>query len=78
MKLVEHVAQITFSGKRALEQGQTVIYVTERAVFRLTADGVALIEIAPGIDLQGDVLDRMGFVPIVASPRVMSPAHFTI
>jgi acyl CoA:acetate/3-ketoacid CoA transferase len=78
MKLVKQVAQITFSGKRALEQGQTVIYVTERAVFRLTAEGVHLIEIAPGIDLHSDVLDRMGFAPIVNSPRVMNPAHFTI
>ena len=64
-KLVGQVEHITFSGAEARRRGQTVIYVTERAVFRLDSDGVALMEIAPGIDLQRDVLDRMGFEPIL-------------
>ena len=49
-------------------QGQHVIYVTERAVFELREDGVHLVEIAPGIDLQADVLDRIGFTPRMESP----------
>ena len=67
-KLVEKVDQITFSGPQASVQGQHVIYVTERAVFELREDGVHLVEIAPGIDLQADVLDRMGFTPRMESP----------
>src|SRR5690606_6741884 len=64
-KLKSEVERITFSGKYAQESGQTVIYITERAVFRLTPDGVELAEIAPGVDLQSDILDRMEFAPIV-------------
>ena len=67
-KLVASVDQITFSGPQACVQGQQVVYVTERAVFALREDGVHLVEIAPGIDLQEDVLDRMGFVPRMDSP----------
>jgi acyl CoA:acetate/3-ketoacid CoA transferase len=64
-KLVAAVEHVTFSGAQARANGQTVLYVTERAVFRLDPDGVALIEVAPGVDLRGDVLDRMDFRPIV-------------
>jgi acyl CoA:acetate/3-ketoacid CoA transferase len=64
-KLVEHVEHITFSGEQARHLDQEVIYVTERAVFRLDPDGIALIEMAPGIDLQADILQRMQFEPIV-------------
>jgi propionate CoA-transferase len=64
-KVVAEVAHITFSGEQARRRGQRVLYVTERASFELTAEGVALIEVAPGIDLQRDVLDRMAFRPIV-------------
>ncbi|MCY3905568.1 MAG: hypothetical protein OXF76_20615 [Caldilineaceae bacterium] len=66
-KLVESVDQITFSGQQALASGQKALYVTERAVFELTEAGMLLKELAPGIDLQADVLDRMGFTPILPS-----------
>lgn len=62
-KFLKNVDQITFNGPFAMEKGQTVLYVTERAVFELRADGVYLKEIAPGIDLQTQVLDLMDFVP---------------
>lgn len=65
-KFVERVGQISFNGRRAVESGQTVMFVTERAVFRLSAEGLVLCEIAPGVRLQEDVLDRLGFKPIVA------------
>ncbi len=65
-KLVKRVQQISYNGKVAIARGQNMLYVTERAVFRLTERGPELIEIAKGIDLQKDVLDQMEFVPIIA------------
>ena len=65
-KFLNEVEQLTFSASSALENGQTVIYITERAVFKLTEKGLVLTEIAPGIDLQKDVLDQMEFTPIIA------------
>ncbi len=65
-KFVNKVEQITFSGKNALKNNLDVLYVTERAVFKLTKEGVELIEIAPGIDLQKDVLDKMKFKPLIS------------
>jgi acyl CoA:acetate/3-ketoacid CoA transferase len=65
-KLVPKVDQITFSGPQAQVRKQQVLYLTERASFRLTQHGVELFEIAPGIDLQRDVLDQMGFKPQLA------------
>ncbi|WP_221179305.1 CoA-transferase [Streptomyces botrytidirepellens] len=76
-KFVQAVDEVTFSGPQALARGQEVLYVTERAVFRLVPDGVELIEIAPGISVDRDVLPHMGFIPIVRDPRVMDPALFT-
>ena len=70
-KLVEQVRHISFSGARARETGQEVLYITERAVFRLVPEGVALVEVAPGIDAQRDVLDRMGFAPVVGDLTAM-------
>jgi propionate CoA-transferase len=64
-KLVEHVQQVSFSGKYALEKGQKVLYVTERAVFQLERQGLVLTEIAPGIRLREDVLDMMEFEPVI-------------
>lgn len=67
-KFLQQVDQITFSGKYAASIGQRVMYVTERAVFVLEADGLVLTEIAPGIDLERDVLAHMGFRPRIATP----------
>ncbi|MEY8876404.1 MAG: acyl CoA:acetate/3-ketoacid CoA transferase [Leptothrix sp. (in: b-proteobacteria)] len=76
-KLVKAVDQITFSGPQALKRGQRVLYLTERASFRLTADGVELFELAPGIDLQRDVLAQMDFTPRLAPDLAVMPAsHF--
>ncbi len=72
-KLVRQVDQVTFSGPQAVARGQRVLWVTERAVFRLTPEGVELAEVAPGIDVRTQVLDRMGFTPLVppGGPAVM-------
>ncbi|MEP2530653.1 CoA-transferase [Shimia sp.] len=75
-KFIEAIQQITFSGSRASRLGKPVLYVTERCVFSLGADGIELIEIAPGIDLQRDILDRMGFAPIVNQPQLMDARIF--
>ena len=74
-KLVRAVEQITFSGTEALRRGQEAIYVTERAVFRLTPDGILLEEIAPGVDLRRDVLERMDFTPLLPRDPAIMPAE---
>jgi propionate CoA-transferase len=66
IKFVEKVNQVTFNGPMAVEKGQEIVYVTERAVFRLTKEGVTLTEIAPGVDLEKDILSLMAFKPIVS------------
>jgi len=77
-KFVRSVQQITFSGIEAMRNGQETLYVTERAVFRLTPKGMVLTEVAPGVDIRRDVLERMGFEPLVpADPAVMPARHFT-
>jgi propionate CoA-transferase len=65
-KFVERVEQITFSGELAAEQGQRVQFITERAVLVITKDGVMVTEIAPGVDLEKDVLGQMAFRPRVS------------
>ena len=64
-KFIDSVDQITFSGNRAMKLEQPVMYITERAVFELKEDGLHLTEIAPGIDIQKDILDVMDFAPII-------------
>lgn len=70
-KLVEHVEQITLNGKEALRNGQDVMYITERAVFRLTEDGLELTEYAPGVDMKKDILDLIPFPVVVKNPVMM-------
>jgi propionate CoA-transferase len=65
-KFVPRVREISFNGRLARERGQQVRFITDRAVLALEDDGVVVIEVAPGIDLQRDVLDQMGFKPRVA------------
>ncbi len=75
-KFVDQVGQITFSGKYAPDT-QEVLYVTERAVFKLIDHKLTLIEIAPGIDLEKDVLGQMGFRPEISPDlKTMDPALF--
>ncbi len=64
-KFVSRVEHLSFNGRRERDTGREILYVTERAVFRLTASGLELVEIAPGIDLQADILDQMDFAPIL-------------
>jgi propionate CoA-transferase len=75
-KFVAEVEHRTFSGRYAAERGQPVLFVTERCVFELTAEGLELTEVAPGIDIDRHILARMDFAPIVRTPRAMDPRIF--
>ena len=76
-KFVPDVEQITFSGAVARERGQEILYLTERAVFRLGADRLILEEVAPGIDVRADVLERIGFeVEVADELRAMEARLF--
>jgi propionate CoA-transferase len=76
-KLVEAVEQISFSGPRAVAQHQDIVYVTERCVMRLEPEGVTVTEIAPGIDLERDILAQAEFsLRIAKDCRKMDPALY--
>jgi propionate CoA-transferase len=75
-KFIDKVEQITFSGAYATDSGQPVYYVTERCVLQKTSDGMELIEIAPGIDVEREILPHMSFKPVVRNPRPMNPLIF--
>ncbi len=76
-KFIDEVEQKTFSGKYAVMRKQQVLYVTERCVFSLCEDGLELTEMAPGIDLETDILELMGFEPIMnCRPRIMESRIF--
>jgi acyl CoA:acetate/3-ketoacid CoA transferase len=75
-KFVERVYKIVFSGRYAVEEEKEVLYVTERAVFRLTPSGVELVETAPGVDLERDVLGKMEFRPVVRRVEEMDRRIF--
>jgi propionate CoA-transferase len=76
-KFVSQVEHRTFSGPYAAENKQPALYVTERCVFRLTEEGLELIEVAPGVDIEKDVLAQMDFKPVLkAPPRLMDERIF--
>ena len=75
-KFVKAVEQVTFSGKYATGKSQPVIYVTERCVFQLTPEGLELIEVAPGIDIEKHILANMDFKPIIHKPIPMDRRIF--
>jgi len=74
-KFVEEVEHRTFSGEQAAKTDKDVLYITERCVFKLTPQGLALTEIAPGVDLQKDILDRMAFKPLIQEPLKLMDAR---
>jgi len=75
-KFPAEVEQVSFSARQALERGQQVLYVTERAVFRLEPAGLVLIEVAPGIEIERDILAQMDFSPRIGPLRPMAPHCF--
>ncbi|WP_415034539.1 acyl CoA:acetate/3-ketoacid CoA transferase [Azonexus sp.] len=77
VKFVAEVEHRTFSGPEAARRHTPVLYITERCVFELSADGLVLSEIAPGVDLARDILARMDFVPLMPQPpRLMDARIF--
>ncbi len=77
IKFKKSVEQVTYSGEYGAESGQTVYYITERALFKLVPGGMELLEIAPGVDLQKHILDKMEFTPIMNDVKVMDEKIFT-
>ncbi|HRE86168.1 MAG TPA: acyl CoA:acetate/3-ketoacid CoA transferase, partial [Accumulibacter sp.] len=75
-KFVKQVEQITFNGQYAYDRGKPVFYITERCVFRRVRGGLALIEVAPGIDVDRDILPNMDFEPIIGEYAVMDARIF--
>ena len=76
-KLLAKVPEVTFNGTDAVRRGQEVVFVTERAVFKLTTEGVELTEVAPGVDIERDILAHMDFKPkMAANLKTMDPRMF--
>ncbi|MFP4388623.1 MAG: acyl CoA:acetate/3-ketoacid CoA transferase, partial [Desulfococcaceae bacterium] len=76
-KFVEQVEHTTFSGAYAVSKNQPALYVTERCVFKLTPDGMTLTEVAPGIDVERDILAQMDFEPVIpGTPKTMDARIF--
>ena len=76
-KFIEEVEHRTFSGPQAARWGKSVLYITERCVFKLSPEGLELTEVAPGVDLQKDILDQMDFRPIIkGEPKLMDARIF--
>jgi propionate CoA-transferase len=75
-KFIPEVEHRTFSGSYSVRRGQPVLYVTERCVFKLTPEGLELVEVAPGIDIERDILGRMAFRPIIRNPAIMDGRIF--
>lgn len=75
-KFVKQLEQVTFSGSLASSSAKPVLYITERCVFRLASEGLELIEVAPGIDLDRDILAHMDFDPIICDPARMDAKIF--
>ena len=66
-KFVNSVYRVIFSGQQAIKYQKEILYVTERAFFRLTSDGLFLEEVAPGIDVEKDIMSKMDFKPVISS-----------
>ncbi len=77
-KLLAQVEEVTYAGPFARAEGREAVYVTERAVFRLTAGGVQLTEVADGVDIERDILPQMGFVPVIRDVRPMPAEVFRV
>jgi propionate CoA-transferase len=77
-KFIEQVEHVTFSGEYAAREGRQILYVTERCVFKLGGEGMELIEIAPGVDLEKDILAHVDFKPVIkGEPALMDARIFT-
>jgi len=74
-KFINNLEHITFSSIYARKVKQKVLYVTERCVFRLSEKGLMLTEIAPGIDLQKDIIDKMEFKPLIDENLKIMESH---
>jgi propionate CoA-transferase len=75
-KFVEQIEQVTFSGEYAARMGKKVLYVTERCVLTLTPQGLELTEVAPGVDIERDILPYMAFKPLMRNPVLMDARIF--
>ena len=75
-KFVKKVNQVSFSGDYAMQRGQPVYFITERCVFQRGHKGLVLTEVAPGIDIEKDILAHMDFAPIVRESVLMDSRIF--